>query len=88
MADFLHTREYIRSDQAVCVTIDIAANVMLLTDTNLNKYRRGQPYDYYGGYYKRSPIYIRPPRSDYYNVVIDLGGGSGTVRHSISVVDA
>ena len=88
MADFLHTREYVGSDKAVCVTISIAANVMLLTDSNFNKYKRGQAYDYYGGYYKRSPVYITPPRLGWYNVVIDLGDGSGTIQHSISIVDA
>lgn len=88
MADFLHTREFIRSDQSACITIDIAANVMLLTDVNFSRYKRGESYDYYGGYYKRSPIYIRPPRSDNYNLVIDLGGGSGSIRHSISIEDA
>jgi hypothetical protein len=88
MADFLHTREYIRSDQAACVTLDRAANVMLLTDSNFAKYKHGQQYSYYGGHYRRSPVFIRPPRTDNYNVVIDLGGGSGSIRYSISIVDA
>lgn len=88
MADFLHIREHIRNDQCVRVTIDVAANVKLLTDTNFSKYKRDESYEYYGGYYKRSPVYIRPPRSGDYNVVIDLGGGSATIRHSISIVDA
>ena len=62
------------------VTIDRAANVMLMDSANYTQYKLGQKYHYYGGYETKSPVRRAIPRAGLWHVVIDLGGGAGQVR--------
>lgn len=64
------------------VTIDRAANVMLMDSANYSQYKRDQKYQYYGGYETRSPVRKAIPQPGHWHVVIDLGGGPGQVRAS------
>jgi hypothetical protein len=59
---------------------------MLTTDDNFRKYRSGQQFRYHGGFYKYLPARIAVPETGWWNISLDLGGGSATVRHSISVM--
>lgn len=34
------------------------SNVFLLDQTNYNRYRQGQSFNYHGGYYKQNPVRI------------------------------
>ena len=68
------------------VTLDHPANVLLLDPPNYNEYRNGRLYRYYGGYAKASPVRISPPRSGHWHLVVDLGGGFGSVRASASLL--
>ena len=43
------------------VTLGTAANVRLLDSVNLNVYRQGGQYSFYGGYVTRSPYSVRVP---------------------------
>lgn len=63
-----------------------AANVLVMDDPNFQNFNVGQPYRYYGGYYTQSPAIIRPPVPGRWNVVINLGGGAGTVNAVVQVV--
>ena len=36
--------------------------------------------------YEESPIDLVVPYTGHWHTVIDLGGGSGTIRHSISII--
>jgi hypothetical protein len=83
MSQFLHTREYLDSGNVAVLDCDTQCNFMLLTDSNFNNYKRGGRYQYYGGYFKIFPAKISAPHSDHWNVVIDLGGGSATIKHSL-----
>jgi ribosomal protein RSM22 (predicted rRNA methylase) len=86
MADFLHYELDLNAGDAVQVSLDKQANVRLLDGNNFQKYRSGQRHTYHGGLAKQSPVVIRPPHSGRWHVVIDLGGNSGNIRASVSVV--
>lgn len=64
------------------VTLDRAANVLLMDPANYRAYQDGRDYDYDGGYVTRSPVRLRVPRDGHWHVVVDLGGGAGQVRAS------
>lgn len=87
MGDFLHTQAFLNAGQVVEVTLDTQANVMILDQSNFSCYQHGMAFRYYGGLATRSPIRIPVPHTGNWNVVIDLGGGSGSVRHSIRILN-
>ncbi|MEW5980100.1 MAG: DUF1883 domain-containing protein [Acidobacteriota bacterium] len=63
-----------------------AANVFLVDSSNFQSYRAGRRYTFYGGHAKQSPVRLQVPRSGHWYVVIDLGGYSGSVRHSVQML--
>lgn len=86
MADFIHGREYLDIGDAVEVNCDTQCNIMLLTDAEFSNYKNGQSFNYHGGHFKFFPAHIPAPGSGYWNVIIDLGGGSANIRYSIRVI--
>jgi len=88
MGQLIHGREFLADGDVVQVDCDTQCNVMLLTDTNFSSYQRGESFNYYGGHFKYFPARLSAPNSGYWNVVIDLGGGSANIRYSISVIRA
>ena len=82
---YLDYKVVVRPGQAIVVTLDGAANVRVMDDANLSRYRRGEPYRSYGGKVRRSPAVVMPPTPGRWNVTIDLGGRSGRVQASVSV---
>ena len=83
---YLHYEVDLDTKDKVQVTLDHAANVMLLDAANYTQYRLGKECTFYGGYAKQSPVTIAPPHRGHWHVVIDLGGKSGTVRAAVAVV--
>lgn len=83
---FLYKRLHFNDGQTVVVTLDRQANVILLDDYNFGRYKAGQSFRHFGGHAKQSPISIPVPSTGYWNVVIDLGGAAGQIRHSVDVV--
>src|SRR5262249_52892502 len=83
---FLQQELDLKADDVVEVTLDHAANVQLLDPNNFLAYQQRRPYHYHGGYATRSPFRIRAPHAGRWFLVIALGGGSGTVRASASVL--
>ena len=79
-------REYLNNGQSVQVDCDTQCNVMVMNDHNYNQYRSGRNTTYYGGFYDRFPAIIPAPHAGYWNVIIDLGGGSANIKYSISVI--
>lgn len=63
-----------------------AANVLVMDDANYRHYQEGQPYNYYGGYYTRSPVIIKPGIYGRLNVLINLGGFPGSVNAVVQLV--
>ena len=83
--DFLHSEFHGGRDCVVLVNLDKQANVMLLDDSSFAAYRQGRRFSYYGGWMARSPVRLVPPHQGHWNVVVDLGGNSGTIRASVRV---
>lgn len=83
---FLHKREYLNEGDIVVVDCDYQCNVMLTDDINFRRYRNGGGFDYHGGFYERLPARIPVPDTGYWNITLDLGGGSANVRYSINVI--
>jgi hypothetical protein len=71
--------------QSIVVELDHAANVQVMDDHNLARYRRRERFRFYGGLARRSPSVVTPPSPGKWNVAIDLGGGSGRLNARISV---
>jgi hypothetical protein len=85
--NFLHYEVNLSRGDAVRVTLTgNAANVLLLDDSNYNSYQSGMQYRYYGGYYTRSPVIVRPPSPGHWHVVVNLGGNVGSVNAVVQVV--
>jgi hypothetical protein len=59
---------------------------MLMDDLNFSSYKRSQGFTHYGGHYKMFPARIPAPSSGYWNIVLDLGGGSANIKYSINVL--
>lgn len=83
---FLHKQLSLHSGQVIEVTIDKAANVMLMDNSQFQHYRSGRQFRYRGGYMTQSPCRIAVPHSGTWHIVIDLGGRSGNIRHSINIL--
>jgi hypothetical protein len=88
MSDFLTTRHLLNAGDGWEVTCDLQANVLLLTDYNFKRYKRGESYQYVGCWAKEYPVVLCPPTSGFWNLVIDLAGRSGTIRHSSRIIRA
>ena len=58
---------------------------MLTDDTEFQRYRSGDRFQYYGGQYRMFPVRIAAPKTGYWNITIDLGGGTANIRYSINV---
>ncbi|TKY80151.1 DUF1883 domain-containing protein [Pectobacterium polonicum] len=87
---FLHKRLHLNKGDTVVVDCSHQSNILLTTDSNFNKYKNGYGFDHHGGggFFKMLPARLVAPNSGYWNVTIDLGGGSGNVSHSITIIPA
>ncbi|MFS8080099.1 DUF1883 domain-containing protein [Serratia marcescens] len=88
--NFLHKRIHLNSGDTVVVDCSHQCNILLMTDHNFNNYRNGRGFHHHGGggFFQRLPAHLSAPSSGYWNVTIDLGGGTASVRHSITVIPA
>lgn len=88
--NFLHTDlGTVGAGSVVVVELDgTEANVLLLDDANLQKYRRGETFQYHGGHFKRSPAKIAVPSTRRWHITVDLAGGTGRVAASVRVLAA
>ncbi|TWH48537.1 DUF1883 domain-containing protein [Sporomusa sp. KB1] len=68
--------------EIVTVTIDAQSNVLLLDNINFSNYKQRRQFKYWGGLQKQSPVRLQIPHADRWNIVIDLGGRSGSIRSS------
>ncbi len=85
---FLHKRMQLNQGDTVVVDCSHQCNIMIMTDSNFSNYKRGNGFQYYGGHYSRLPAQILVPNNGAWNIVLDLGGGSASIRHSISIIPA
>lgn len=68
------------------VTLGSRANVMLMDSVNLQRYKSGGRFDYYGGQAVQSPVRLGVPNAGHWDVVLDLGGAVGVIRSSVQVL--
>jgi hypothetical protein len=81
MMYYLHHQFELGPDEILDVILDGAANVLLLDPENYENYRQGRTYRYAaGGYATESPVRLHPPGPGTWHLVVDLGGGPGSVR--------
>ncbi|MDH2365477.1 DUF1883 domain-containing protein [Providencia rettgeri] len=87
---FLHKRMYLNAGDIVVVDCSHQCNVLLMTDPNFNNYKNRRGFEHHGGggFFTHLPAKLPVPHSGYWNVTIDLGGGSVNIRHRISVIEA
>lgn len=69
----------------VNVTLGQQANVRLLSSHEFSRYQRGESFNAIGGRAIRSPVRLRVPTAGHWLVVLDLGGGAGTITSSVTV---
>jgi len=84
--NFIHRREYLNQGDIVQLLCDTQCNFMLTDDMNFASYRRGERFQYFGGHFGRSPSRIVAPRADYWNITVDLGGGSANIRYKLGFI--
>ena len=83
--NFLLYQVHVGPGQSIVVELDHAANVQVMDDSNLSRYRRRERYQFYGGLAHQSPSVVTPPSPGRWNVAIDLGGSAGRVKASVRV---
>lgn len=87
---YLHKRMHLNVGDTVVVDCSHQCNILLMTDSSFNGYRNGGNFEHHGGggFFQKLPARLRVPYSGYWNVTLDLGGGSANIRHAISVIPA
>lgn len=86
--NFLHKVLELADGDMVEVTLNNRANVQLLDEENYDLYSRTKPFRYHGGYGEHSPVTLAAPSAGRWHLVIDLGGGVGSVSASVRVLTA
>lgn len=75
----------LKKGSTVVVSLNIQANVQLMTRTEYNNYKAGRRYRYHGGRVSRSPFRITVPSTGHWVVAVDLGGFAGRIAASVAV---
>ena len=84
--EYLHQELDLSPEEVVEVTLDHPANVLLLGPDDYLAYEQKRPYRYYGGHVTQSPYRVPVPHAGKWHLVVDLGGGPGTVRAFARVI--
>ncbi|MBZ5616657.1 MAG: DUF1883 domain-containing protein [Acidobacteriia bacterium] len=79
----IHGREHLEGGGLVIVHSSHQCNVLVMDDLNYRSYCSGSRFTYHGGWYEMFPAQIGIPSTGYWNVVLDLGGGSANIRYDI-----
>lgn len=82
----IHSRGWVDAGGRVRVECDHQCNVLVMDDQNYARYRNGQSYKYFGGFFRRLPALIGISSNGHWNTVIDLGGGSANIRYAINYI--
>lgn len=80
---FIHARQYLHEGDVVVVDCDHQCNVQILTDDQFARYKRGEGFEYVGGFYKCFPVRIVVPNTGYWNTTLDLAGRQANLRYNI-----
>ena len=86
MSEFIHWREHLSRGDLVEVSCSHRCNVRLTTDIEFAKLKRGGAHQYFGGHYDRLPARVPVPHDGWWNITLDLGGGSANIRYGMRVI--
>ena len=75
-----------RKGDILIITVDRKVNIYLLDNTNFQRYKDGNGFEYFSSSANGSPYSITVPRSGQWYIVLDLGGGTGILNYSIKVL--
>lgn len=88
MTNFLHSDLGHRSAGDVLeVTLTRGANVLLLDQSNFQRYRRGERHRYHGGLATESPVRLRIPHAGHWHGVVDMRGLRGSTNAGFRVIN-
>lgn len=73
-------------NQMIRVDINSACNVFSIPSFQYENYVNGLNYNYYGGYYQNTPVFIKPPAGSYY-LVLDQAGKEFYMNARVLVVN-
>ena len=82
---YLRKQVKARRNCVVVVTFDQPAKVMLLKDSEYNKYKEGKTYNYRGGFAKNSPVKFILPEGAIWQVIVEKGSYFNPVNMNASV---
>ena len=84
--EYIHSKDYFEAGDVVVVNCSHQCQVLLMDNTNYDKFRSGQKFERYGGSYDHFPVKLQVPKSDTWNIILDFGDASVVVKHSIEVI--
>lgn len=77
---------HLKAGDVLRITLTRAANVRLMTTSNLSSYRNGRRHHYHGGLVRQSPFHLTIPSGGVWHLVVDMAGLAGTTQASVEVV--
>ncbi|MDB5524876.1 MAG: Domain of uncharacterized function [Rhizobium sp.] len=84
MAEFIHARQRLAKGDVVIVQCSHQCNVFVMDDENFVSYRKRQKFTFFGGHFTHFPAKVAVPGDGNWNTVLDLGGRSAAIQHTIS----
>lgn len=83
MFEHIHARNYLEKESVIRVHLKDACWVRVMDDMNYNRFRRSEDYRAIVDVVSISPHDVVVPHSGMWNVVLDLNGSAGNIRHRI-----
>lgn len=82
----IHATEELQVGDVLVVNCSHQCNIMLMTNTDYGRYRRGEKFQYHGGHFTKFPTRFLAPGAGSWNVVIDVGERAAEIRYDIRVI--
>jgi len=76
----------LQAGDVIEITLTRAANVRLMTPSNLASYRNGRRHQFHGGLVSTSPFRLTVPSSGPWHLTIDMAGLAGSTQASVQVL--
>ncbi|AZS56809.1 DUF1883 domain-containing protein [Pectobacterium parmentieri] len=84
---YIHSRVRADAGDIISVQCSHQINVLVMDDTNYNRYKSGNNPRVLGGFYTHFPANIEVPSSGGWNVVLALPPGrKASIKYSINVI--
>lgn len=78
---------YVKGGEIVQVNLHgTVANVRLMDGINFNNFKKEKKHVFFGGYGLKSPVRLQIPETGYWYLVVDLGGRSGILKSTVTVL--